>query len=468
MTQKRVWAAAGSMAAAIALAFAGLSIFGTTGRVHAGMILQNFRESLSRGFSVRFENVVTEGARLDGELVIAFAAPAEDAPVESSDGGSTSPCDLPIESMFIDARAVGVEGGELEGLDAEFRLVTGFGDDWLFVRANGLPDSWTDENPLSGIFGGALENGVLIELDHAAATMEGCEGSELIISAGGASAGNIGFGRTMTTGGSAVVQASVNGREVESLDELDPAIRRLVEQAMKDGTGTVVKTTINGREVESLDELDPAIRRLVEQAMKDGGAGESPSTEELRQLAKSAPGSERGGVFIAIGAHGGDAGGTAPAVVGIHAGSTLPAGADGEVGRLLGDVLAGRADAERVHKLLSLLNASAEGAEVEEPAPGEYVLTIRNITAANLMEGFGPADQPVILRLAHSAAGEVHWAEVSGVGSANGRIRFQRHPGEIAPQQLDRAAKIEKGRTLIIGTDGLMPLIGGAGRGLSQ
>jgi len=138
--------------------------------VEAATIFASLRDAVGNAFDVRFENVGAEGIRVDGRAVVVF----------DRTEGKVTPFASEPKGVYVEARVRTDETAqeELLGLDLETAVGLVHGQEWVFVRINGLPQTVLNEQPMAGWLQQMARDGLLLDLDG---LMEG-ELSDQIIS----------------------------------------------------------------------------------------------------------------------------------------------------------------------------------------------------------------------------------------------------------------------------------------------
>jgi hypothetical protein len=142
----------GAIAAAIVLAVS----FGPThvSTVKAETIFQELQNALGQAFKITFENLVSDGVRSDGTLIVL------DNPAPAGGGSPTRP-----HGMYMEARLQGEEGTPNAGLDVNATLsFVGEDNDWAYVKTQNVPAGLTDGNPVFGWLANLAGDGLLVEL----------------------------------------------------------------------------------------------------------------------------------------------------------------------------------------------------------------------------------------------------------------------------------------------------------------
>lgn len=159
---RRLWAFAGSAAAAAILFAVFLLNLVQPPRVEAAMILRSFQEAAHRGFRVTIENIDIEGIRAEGQVRMQFPAPVNLAQMLHDPAAVPDPEWFTLD-MTVRAAA---DAGDLAGLD--LRIAGAFTDDtrWAYLKAAHLPNEVMADipAPIAGWIAGFLDDGVLLDL----------------------------------------------------------------------------------------------------------------------------------------------------------------------------------------------------------------------------------------------------------------------------------------------------------------
>lgn len=430
MKRNRYFAWVGSAAAAVTLAvFTGLLLVPSS-RVHAGMILQSFRQSLSDGFRITFENVVVEGVRADGEVNVTFSGPVD----ENTTG------ELPVDSLYAEARVQGLPESESEGLSLEFRLVDNAAESWLYFRTDSLPASLLEEEPMLAFVENMTRNGVLLDLENVEAHRR---------------AGPDGSGVSLETSITASVGAADHPQPVQGGDaDAAPA------------SGVTIHTHIGSSpDLEGLPaEIQEQVRAAIAERAADGQSGAFVRTHvttsaKAVEAAEALRGSDADAAVnkkwqLRLGANADSD--SAGAAVSLDSNS-----APSEFERLLDDIVSGKARGQEIQRLIQALQISPEAATLTQDGNGTYLLTATQIGA-----GLGVAEaeramlDKMVLRIAYREDSGLQWAELSNVGDAGGRIRFEHSPGAIDPARLQKSSVIEPGKTWVLDAGKLGSMFG--------
>lgn len=136
---------------------------GANNRVEAATIFQSFRDSFKRAFTLNFENVVDDGYRIDGQLLVVLHQ--GNGPKKSQH--SIIAGDIEEEGAYLEMHIrslVEDENTEDPELDVEFALAAAEGNEWLFFQTHAFPKQLRLEQPLVAMLASMTQNGVLVEL----------------------------------------------------------------------------------------------------------------------------------------------------------------------------------------------------------------------------------------------------------------------------------------------------------------
>lgn len=133
--------------------------------VEASTILHDLRQRLFEGFQVTLENVGDEGLRIDGRLILGFAAPPPDAP-DPVPARRT-------ESLYLEARLRANEFQEARPfIDVETVAALRSDAQWIYFQLHSCSDWLLEKYPLALPLIYMGRRGVLLELDGFGQTLE--------------------------------------------------------------------------------------------------------------------------------------------------------------------------------------------------------------------------------------------------------------------------------------------------------
>jgi hypothetical protein len=150
-------AGAGSAAAALLAIWVMLFMPTPQSTVQAAAIFESFREAVGNAFEISFENLGDEGVRADGRVVVVFDA----------DEGETAPFEGHAKAVYVEATAVAGDDAEddVAGLDVEVAVAVVPGDEWVYLKLNGLPTEVVEEEPMAVWVQTIAQDGILLDLD---------------------------------------------------------------------------------------------------------------------------------------------------------------------------------------------------------------------------------------------------------------------------------------------------------------
>lgn len=141
----------GAIAATIGLSVLVFNL--TTEQVSAAEIFRNFKQSVGESMLVTFNVRDTdEGVAVKGRLFTREREPGVD-------DGRTQDVYAKVHVTADD------EGGDMAGLDVRVEASVVPGQEWVYIKLDGLPAKKVQEEPLLAIFGAVAQNGVLFKLD---------------------------------------------------------------------------------------------------------------------------------------------------------------------------------------------------------------------------------------------------------------------------------------------------------------
>lgn len=150
------WLTLSGVGSALAAAVALGVFFGTPShrsRVKADTIFAGLRDALASAFQVTFHNVVQDGVRSDGTMIVLNSNASSSTSANQSTG------------IYMEAHLQGEVGSSNADLDANATLCfMGSEHDWAYVRAQNVPQAMRTQNPLIGWLASVAANGVLIDL----------------------------------------------------------------------------------------------------------------------------------------------------------------------------------------------------------------------------------------------------------------------------------------------------------------
>ena len=166
MKRHRLFAFLGAgsvVAASVALSVTFLSP-GANNRVEAATIFQSFRDSVKQAFAITFDNVVEDGYRVDGELLVVLHE--GDGPTASKQSMITG--DIEEEGAYLEMhiRSAGDDAAaKAPGLDLELALAATEGNEWIFIQPHEIPKQLQRDEPFLAMLASLAEDGLLLELD---------------------------------------------------------------------------------------------------------------------------------------------------------------------------------------------------------------------------------------------------------------------------------------------------------------
>lgn len=164
MRNHRFITAIGASAVAASLALAAFLIFpGDGARVEAATIFQSFRDAFRKAFVIRMENIVDEGFRLDGEVLVVLADEGEE-PDPAAD--SIISGDLQEKGAYLDMSIRGEEASGAPGLAVDVVLAASQGSAWTYLKTD-VPAELTQAEPFVAWLAGWAKDGLYIDLGDA-------------------------------------------------------------------------------------------------------------------------------------------------------------------------------------------------------------------------------------------------------------------------------------------------------------
>lgn len=140
----------GAVAATIGLSVLVFNL--TAEQVSAAEIFRNFKQSFGESMLVTFNVRDTdEGIAVEGRLFTREREPGVD-------NGRA-------QDVYAKVHVTADDEGDLAGLDVRVEASVVPGQEWVYIKLDGLPTKMVQEEPLLAIFGAVAQNGVLLKLD---------------------------------------------------------------------------------------------------------------------------------------------------------------------------------------------------------------------------------------------------------------------------------------------------------------
>lgn len=364
--------AGAALAASIALT--SFLIFpGDSARVEAATIFQSFRDAFKKAFVLRMENIVDEGYRLDGEVLVILADEGE-APDPAAD--SIISGDLQEKGAYIDMTIRGEEDSDAPGLLVDVVLAAAEGNSWTYLKTD-IPAQLTQNQPFVAWLAGWARDGLFIDLGD---TLE----NEAFMRDVAANLTSAEVGENGIEGPSATMKLKFSmGSETTQDDDGS-------HDGHEDGETVGEKFSIvigSGNDLEAAtkaatgsDDLRASRQVLQVQAMQAGADAFGISYDEMVQLTE-----------------------------------------------LINALFTGRMTAEQTDKLVSWLERSAQDVTITQRQDGLYVLKADRLDLSSL-----PMDEEALAELSQNSfeigyrpETGVEYAAVLNVGSDNGRMVFE-------------------------------------------